>query len=223
LDKIILIIAIIPSILIALILHEIAHGKMAYLRGDPTAFYENRLSLNPLVHLEPTGTLLLIITIMFSIIYKLNPMICLGWAKPVPVREEYLDNSRTDTILVALAGPAVNIIMAFVAGLPFQLGILSIPAGSFTSVDIVSMFLYIFVNINILLAVFNLIPIPPLDGSKILCQFLPEDYQKHIKYPTKAVMIFSMFITLAIINWSGFTTIIKICLQLFTNFGAFIS
>ena len=223
LESIILIIAIIPSILIALVIHELAHGKMAYYRGDPTALYENRLTLNPLKHLDPVGTFLLVITIAGSIISKINPMLCLGWAKPVPVKEEYLDNSKTDIILVALAGPAINFIMAFIAGLPFQIGLLSIPRASFGSVDFISMFLYLFVNINILLGVFNLIPIPPLDGSKILCFFLPENLERHIKYPTTPVLIGSMLITLAIIKWPLFTTVIKVIMEIFTNIGAYIA
>ena len=221
-DTIILIVTLLPATFIALIIHEIAHGKMAYYRGDPTAMYENRLSLNPLVHLEPTGTILLVSTMILSIVTKMNPMICFGWAKPVPVNEEYLENTGLDVILVSLAGPAVNIIIAFLAGLPFQLGILAIPQGSFASAGLISMFLYLFVNINILLALFNIIPIPPLDGSKVLVQFLPEEYQSRIKYPTRPVLIISMIIMFAVINWSGFTWLIQMILTLFTNAGAFI-
>ena len=223
-DKIILIIMLFPVILLSLIIHEIAHGKMAFFRGDPSAFYENRLSFNPLVHLDPMGSLLMAGTLFFSVLFtaitKMDGILCLGWAKPVPVREENFSNSRIDLILVSLAGPASNFLMAFLAGLPFQLGILKIPAGNFLSegpLTLIALFLYLIVNVNIVLGIFNLFPLPPLDGSKILSAFLPEKYEHMIKFPSRNTMIITMVVTILLINWGGFSELIRFFINLFTS------
>jgi Zn-dependent protease len=223
-DKIILIIILFPVILLSLIIHEIAHGRMAFFRGDPSAFYEKRLSFNPLVHLDPIGSMVMVGTLFLSVIFtavtKMDGILCLGWAKPVPVREENFANSRLDLILVSLAGPASNFILAFFAGLPFQIGIMTIPESNFLSggiFAIIAMFLYLIVNVNIVLGIFNLFPMPPLDGSKILAAFLPEPYDKMIKFPTRNTMIVTMVITILLINWGGFSELIRFFINLFTN------
>lgn len=149
-------ILIIPGILIAIAIHEYAHGWMANRLGDPTARYAGRLTLNPLKHLDPIGTLMLFIA-------------HIGWAKPVPVNPSYFSNPKKDIIWVSLAGPVANIIGAFVCGAFFR---------SFT--NLFPLFVaYIFmygVWINLVLCAFNIIPIPPLDGSKILMGVLPRQY-----------------------------------------------
>ena len=220
-DKIILIILLFPIILLSLIIHEIAHGKMAFLRGDPSAFYENRLSFNPLVHLDPIGSLVMVGTLFFSVIATAvtgtNFIVCLGWAKPVPIREENFGNPRLDLILVSLAGPASNFILAFLAGLPFQIGLMRMPQRDFFSEGLLSLFLYLIVNVNIVLGIFNLFPLPPLDGSKILSVFLPEGYGKMIKFPSRNTMIVTMVVTILLINWGGFSELIRFFINLFTN------
>jgi Zn-dependent protease len=147
-------------LLYAVIFHELAHGWVAYRLGDPTAKSLGRLSLNPLKHLDPMGTLMLF---LFGF----------GWAKPVPVNLDYVHDKRRGMILVSSAGIITNIILAFCA--LFLLRLLS-PSPS----DLTAQLLYIFARINIILAAFNLIPLPPLDGSKILMGFAPPSVQKFL-------------------------------------------
>lgn len=144
-------------LLYSVILHELAHGWVAYRMGDPTAKLMGRLSLNPLRHLDPVGTLMLFI---FGF----------GWARPVPVNFANLQGNRRGLIFVSSAGIVVNMILAFVA--IFLLQFLSPSEHS-----IAGMMLYYMAQINIILAAFNLIPIPPLDGSKILMGFLSHRLQ----------------------------------------------
>ena len=138
-------------LLYSIIFHELAHGWVAYGMGDPTAKSLGRLSLNPLKHLDPVGTLLLF---LFGF----------GWAKPVPVNFSRLRDRRMAMILVSAAGIVTNTLLAFGALFLYQL---LTPSSS----GITGELLYIFARINIILAAFNLIPLPPLDGSKILMGF----------------------------------------------------
>ncbi len=140
-------------LLYSVILHELAHGWVAYKMGDPTAKQMGRLSLNPLKHLDPVGTLMLF---FFGF----------GWARPVPVNFANLRGSRKALIFVSSAGIVVNMILAFIA--LFLLQFLS-PS----SHGIAATMLYYMAQINIILAAFNLIPIPPLDGSKVIWWSIP--------------------------------------------------
>ena len=144
-------------LLYAIIFHELAHGWVAYQMGDPTAKSLGRLSLNPLKHLDPMGTLMLFI---FGF----------GWAKPVPVNFSNLRDRHKGMILVSSAGIITNILMAFAALFILQLF-------SFQTTSMLGVMLYYFAQINIILAAFNLIPIPPLDGSKILMGFVSSKLQ----------------------------------------------
>ena len=144
-------------LLYAIIFHELAHGWVANQMGDPTAKSLGRLSLNPLKHLDPMGTIMLFI---FGF----------GWAKPVPVNFNRLRDKRLGMILVSSAGIITNILMAFVA--LFLVQLFKVPVSGISG-----KVLYTFAQINIILAAFNLIPIPPLDGSKILMGFLSEEMQ----------------------------------------------
>ena len=148
--------------LFAIIIHEIAHGWVAYKLGDPTAKYAGRLTLNPMAHIDPFGMILLplILTMMGS------PVI-FGWAKPVPVNFWNLKNPRRDMIWVGLAGPLANIIFAFALSLFLKINI-NLPALIFS-------ILIAGIYVNLVLAVFNLIPIPPLDGSRIVIGLLPRE------------------------------------------------
>lgn len=135
----------IPVLLFALVFHEFAHGWVANKLGDPTAKNAGRLTLNPMAHLDMFGSLMIL-------------FVGFGWAKPVPVDSRYLANPRIDMMKIAFAGPAANLLLAFVTGILIRAtGYL----GPFTTMMIM------FTQINIMLAVFNMIPISPLDGSQI--------------------------------------------------------
>src|SRR3972149_2405925 len=152
-------------ILLAVTFHEVAHGMVAYRLGDPTAKNAGRLTLNPLAHLDLVGTLVFLITRM------------IGWAKPVPVNPLYFKNPRKGMLWVALAGPATNMVLAVLSALLLTwLLNLHLPAGSHWGAVAVpiSQMAYVSVRLNVGLAVFNVIPIPPLDGGRIMVGILPE-------------------------------------------------
>jgi len=144
---------------LAIVVHEVAHGWIAYQRGDLTAKFAGRLTLNPLAHIDPFGTIILPLFLIIS-----RAPFVFGWAKPVPVNFSSLKNPKKDIMLVGAAGPLANIIIAIVIGLLLKANIWSIG---------LSFILREFVHLNLILAVFNLIPIPPLDGSRIIIGLLP--------------------------------------------------
>lgn len=153
-DPISFLILVIP-LLYSVVIHEVAHGWVAYRMGDATAKWMGRLTLNPLKHLDPIGTLMLFLA-------------GFGWAKPVPVNLNNIPNRRKGLILVSSAGVIANILIAFVALLLHRL--LGLP-----SYGTIAVIVYTLAHINITLAALNLIPIPPLDGSKILMGFAPAE------------------------------------------------
>lgn len=149
------------AVLLAISTHEMCHGLAAYLLGDKTAKYMGRLSLNPFRHIDPIGALCLL---LFGF----------GWAKPVMVNSLYFKKPKRDMALVALAGPVSNFLLAFVALLIFKLLTLTpLFYGGSKLAEIIAVFLTTLVSMNIGLGVFNLLPIPPLDGSKIFLSLLP--------------------------------------------------
>jgi Zn-dependent protease len=149
----------IVALVFSIIIHEVAHAYVAYRLGDPTARDANRLTLNPLAHIDLMGSILLP---LFLIIAK-SPVL-LGWAKPVPFDPRYFRDVKKGVMMVGLAGPASNLILAAIAAIIFRI----FPFG-----DIVGFFLAHVCLINVILAIFNLIPIPPLDGSRVVIGFLP--------------------------------------------------
>lgn len=155
------IILITPIVLLSLSIHEFAHALIAYRFGDNTAEQEGRLTLNPLAHLDPIGTLMLFISYFTGV--------GLGWAKPVPVNPRYFREPLKAMLWVSLAGPFSNFLLALVFGLPIRLiylGLLPL-----FNQELI-LFLEIGIWINLSLGLFNLLPIPPLDGSKVLKYFL---------------------------------------------------
>ena len=177
-----IIILLIPALVFSLSFHEFAHAWMAFRLGDNTAARSGRLTLNPMSHLDPVGSLALL-------------LMGFGWAKPVPVDSRYLENPKQDMVKVAAAGPVSNIILAVVAALALR---------SLFSTDLltdnIKTFLIIFMQINITLAVFNLIPVSPLDGSQILTPFLEKYFGSEIVWKMQVygprflffIIIFSM-------------------------------
>ena len=161
----------IPAVLIAITFHEYCHGRMAFRLGDSTAAEAGRLTLNPLAHLDPIGTLMLL-------------LFRFGWAKPVPVNFNRLNHPKRDMIYVSLAGPIANIVIAIIFAFILRLSyyfigqITMAQSSSFFNLLVTMLrgwliFLQTSVIINLALAIFNLIPVPPLDGSKILMGLLP--------------------------------------------------
>ena len=140
----------IPVLLFSLVFHEFSHAWVANKLGDPTARYAGRLTLNPMAHLDPIGGLMIL-------------FVGFGWAKPVPVDIRYLRNPRVDMMKIAFAGPASNLLLAFIGGTILRLGFVH---------GTMAMMIMFFTQINIMLAVFNMIPIAPLDGSQIFSGLL---------------------------------------------------
>lgn len=151
-----------PPILLALTCHESAHGYVASRLGDPTARDQGRITLNPIKHLDLMGTLVFFATQM------------IGWAKPVPVNPLNFRNPRRDMMWVSVAGPAANILLAFASAMVLRMVIVPFAEATSYFARPVLYMLHASVQINIALAVFNILPIPPLDGSKILAGILPQ-------------------------------------------------
>lgn len=157
----------VPAILMALTFHEFFHGYVAYRLGDPTAKNQGRLTLNPFKHLDPLGALAFF-------------LIKIGWAKPVPVNPNYFQDPQKDMVWVALAGPAVNLALAIICAFlaKFTESIYPLIAHysiAHSTLQPLYSFLVYSVEINLILCIFNFLPIPPLDGSKILAGFLEPD------------------------------------------------
>lgn len=154
--------------LFAAIIHEVAHGAMAYKLGDPTAKDAGRLTLNPVKHIDPMGSILLPL-----ILYVLRSPILFGWAKPVPFNPVFLKNPKRDSGLIALSGPMSN----FTVALIFY-GIMQGMSLAGIVIPNLPTFLSIIIYVNVWLGIINLIPLPPLDGSKVLFMILPKKWHK---------------------------------------------
>ena len=186
----------VPIILMSIIIHEVSHGYAAYLLGDETAYRAGRLSFNPLKHIDRFGTIILPILLLLVT----RGGLAFGYAKPVPINPYNFKDYKKHTALTAAAGPASNFIIAIVLSLLLRLIMSNIDP--YTPISQVSTFfmrlLYTSIMINLLLGLFNLIPFPPLDGSKVLGAFLSDEmYFKYTAQERKGMMIFMMIILIS--------------------------
>ncbi len=165
-----------PGLLVAIIFHELSHGLAAYALGDDTAKKAGRLTLNPIKHIDPVGFIAMLV-------------FRFGWAKPVPINPMKFKNRKRDTLLVSIAGPAANFIIAIIIVLILKTNIIS----NYLAIEM----LFITLWYNIMLGIFNLLPFPPLDGSKVVASLLPDKieyyfykYQKYL-YFILIILIFT--------------------------------
>jgi Zn-dependent protease len=161
-------------LLVAVVFHEVAHGVVAYACGDPTAARAGRLTLNPLAHIDPVGTILVPgLLLLMPLLLGTSPFV-FGWAKPVPINPRWFRRPRLDGLLVALAGPGTNLVLAALSAL--ALGWLASGAtGATPMTRLLGTVAAQSVIVNCVLAVFNLLPVPPLDGGRVLAAVAPPE------------------------------------------------
>ena len=200
-----LVVLLVPALIVAIVFHEVAHGWSALSLGDPTAKEQKRLSLNPLRHVDPVGTLMVpgFLAVVGGPIF--------GWAKPVPVRKDRLDNPRFGMMAVAAAGPGTNFLLAVVGavllGLLLPAGATIVPSESGMSLiadgagqtSMLASAAFYFILINVFLAVFNLLPIPPFDGSHIFEGLLPPSWARAYDKLRPVGML--LFVGLIALTW----------------------
>jgi Zn-dependent protease len=188
-----LLIILIPALLVSMMFHELAHGFVAYRLGDPTAKLHGRLSFNPLKHLDPLGTAMFFITYLFS-------GFMFGWAKPVPVSPYYFKNRQRGMALVGVVGPLTNFVLAII--FIIILNLIAPPSTGW-----VFRAFWLLFQVNIVLGLFNLIPIPPLDGSRVIGAFMPRNaYAKWVELDRYGWVILIAFVVLF---WGRFGYVIE--------------
>lgn len=193
-DTVLLALIVVPCLVIAIVFHEVAHGLVARMLGDPTAHDQRRLSLNPLRHVDPVGTLLVPGALwLFG-----GPLF--GWAKPVPVNARRLRNPRRDMMLVAAAGPLMNLLLAAVGAVLLGWTIGFDRSFGIGDTGLIGSALFTFILINCFLAFFNLLPVPPFDGSHILEGLLPRSMAAQFARLRQVGLLF--FIVLIAASWA---------------------
>ncbi len=174
-----------PVLFFSIIFHEFAHGAVAFRKGDDTAYLSGRLTLNPLPHIDIMGTIIL------PAICLMSNLPAIGWAKPVPVNPNRMPAPRHDMAMVALGGPASNLLLVVAALIGYKIASLGF-LGADLSMTLMKAFGFA-IMINLLLATFNLLPVFPLDGSHIAMEYLPDNwlevYEKHIPYGMYIIII----------------------------------
>ena len=204
-DTLGLALVLIPCLIFAIVFHEVAHGWTALALGDPTAKERRRLTLNPIRHVDPVGTLIVPIALA---LFK-GPIF--GWAKPVPVIKERLNNPRWGMVLVAAAGPGINFAMALAASIALRLALpvdaaIAVTDAGFPAiadglgqVSYLATGLFFFILVNLFLGIFNLLPIPPFDGSHIVEGFLPRKLARSYEKLRPLGMV--LFFALVALTW----------------------
>lgn len=192
-------------LIISVILHEVSHGYMAERLGDPTARLLGRLTLNPIPHIDPIGSILLPLLFVIS-----GSPVVFGWAKPVPYDPRNIRGTawkeRYGGAIVAAAGPLVNIFLAIIFGILIRVGMFDV---------VMIQFFYVIVIVNISLAVFNLIPIPPLDGHHIMAALLPSSLRQ--KYLALSQYSFLLMFIVAFVLWGMVSPLVMIITRLITG------
>lgn len=183
------VVMLVPVLLIAVTVHEYAHARMAYHFGDDTAERMGRMTLNPISHLDPIGTLMIL-------------LVGFGWAKPVPINPYRFRSYRSGLLWVSLAGPLANFTLAFISLFLFYL-LARVGLAGFTAVDTFILFL---LQLNIFLGIFNLVPVPPLDGSKILLALAPGSLQDFFRQ----IEVYAPIILVILLITGVFTNLILI-------------
>jgi Zn-dependent protease len=177
-------------VLFSLSFHELSHGYVAYRCGDATAKNQGRLTLNPLSHLHPIGTLMMLV---FGF----------GYAKPVPINTLNFNHYKRDLVFVSLAGPLSNVLLAFIGSLAFCISCFFFPNIADISNNYFLFFLVLFIYTNAGLAVFNILPIPPLDGSRIISVFLPKKiayYYLNPRYEKKIMIVVFVLLSIGVFD-----------------------
>jgi Zn-dependent protease len=196
-------------LIMSVVVHEVAHGYTAYLLGDNTARNSGRLTLNPIKHLDPFGSIILPLLLVL-----MNAGFVIGWAKPVPYNPANLRDEKKGTFLVSIAGILANLIIAIVFGLFIRF------APLFIDISLLGQFYKIasiIVLLNLVLVLFNLIPIPPLDGSKVLFSFLPSKYRYIENFLEKWGMFILLFFIIFL--WSNVSPLIFLVFKFITGFS----
>lgn len=189
----------------SIVIHEYFHGVVAYKLGDLTPKVSGRLTLNPIAHIDPFGTIILPLSLLV-ITSQLGQPFSLGYAKPVPINPNNFKNPKKDMMWVGIAGPLSNLALALMLILFIKLNFLG---GGLYSIFIYGLF------INLILAIFNLLPIPPLDGSRIVLAFLPyKQAHQYLKLETYGFVIIISLIFLGVLNWFVFP-IVRVIFYIF--------
>ena len=179
-------------LLFSIIIHEIAHGSIAFTLGDPTAKDSGRLTLNPLKHLDPFGSVILPLVLFFSYFLSGTAGPIVGWAKPVPINPYNFRDQKWGTLKVAVAGPAINFLIALIFGLIIRF--ISLPQSLLIFFSIITVY-------NFVWGIFNLVPVPPLDGSHILFSFLPERFSNVKNFLQQYGLFILIFFIFFGLNW----------------------
>ena|SRR3989344_1770732 len=190
--------------------HEFFHGLVALWQGDPTAKLMGRLTLNPMKHIDPIGSIAVPLLMMLTVGQAF------GWAKPVPYNPYNLRNQRWGAVYVGLAGPAANFLIALIFGLPLRLVSMDAIAGQPIFAALLSLF-GVIVLVNIILGLFNLMPIPPLDGSKLLFALMPPQWENLKAMLEQYGFVIALFF--AFFVFKAFLPVIVFLFTLITGFG----